>query len=199
MDDSDCFSISGAGTPGNPFLVDAILDADSDNLTTCSVAGLLTQLPTPLIHPPTVLVYHAIDQAVGAGASAYLDFSLEYYDSDTMHDTVTNKDRVTFNTPGVYAVTFQGQWKANVALGDREVKIRKNGTDYQSADARTNVFEANGTTPIGIKVSLSHQAYYLAGDYIQVEFQNRTVATALFAEAAPNAPILGATWLRGAP
>ena len=58
------------------------------------------------------------------------------YDTDTMHDTVTDNDRVTINTAGVYLVTAKATFAANTT-GQRIVAIAKNGSveDQFSVDA----------------------------------------------------------------
>lgn len=198
-DDSNCFSISGAGTAANPFTVSSLLDADPANLLACSVAGFAAFLPLPLRNPPAACAYHSVDQAIGVGVSQVIAFSHEYYDTDSMHDNVVNNGTLTFNTAGIYAVSLNAQWKKNTALGDRELKIRKNGTDFLAADARAAVFASDGTTAIDIKVSVTCQEYFAAGDYVEALAQNVTAATVLIIEAARNSPIFAATWLRGAP
>jgi hypothetical protein len=65
-----------------------------------------------LANPPACRIYHNADQSIPHNvATTILAFNSERYDTDTMHDTVTNNSRITFTTAGLYVVTL------NVAIG----------------------------------------------------------------------------------
>ena len=52
----------------------------------------------------------------------------ELYDTDGMHDTVTNNSRITFKTAGKYSISAQSEWGINSG-GFRFMDIIKNGVD----------------------------------------------------------------------
>ena len=66
-----------------------------------------------------------------ADATAWVThpFNAEDYDTDTMHDLVTNNERITFTTAGKYLVVLQFKWDANVT-GRRIIGIRDNNGTF---------------------------------------------------------------------
>lgn len=77
--------------------------------------------------PPACRVFHNADQAVASTSLVTLAFNSERFDTDTMHDTVTNNSRITFNTAGVYAVSVGIHWSGS-SSGNYETIILLNGT-----------------------------------------------------------------------
>ena len=53
----------------------------------------------------------------------------EDYDTDTMHDTVTNNARITPTTAGIYLVTFSVAYTFSGTSADFQIFIQKNGSD----------------------------------------------------------------------
>lgn len=95
-------------------------------------------------------------------------FDAERWDTDTMHDTSTNNNRITFNTAGKYSVGFSGEWAADVN-GERHAMIRVNGS--------TPIVERYDNAITGASLEthtvLSTVYSFSSGDYIEVRvFQN---------------------------
>ena len=64
-----------------------------------------------LANPPACRVYNSANLAVvNAGSGSVLTFNSERFDTNTMHSTSSNTDRITVNTAGLYQVTFSGTW-----------------------------------------------------------------------------------------
>ncbi|KKL75014.1 hypothetical protein LCGC14_2059110, partial [marine sediment metagenome] len=59
-----------------------------------------------------------------------LTFDQEDYDTDTIHDTGSNTNRLTATTAGKYIITGAARFAAN-ATGTRRLGIRLNGTDFK--------------------------------------------------------------------
>ena len=94
------------------------------------------------------------------------------YDTDTMHDTVTNNDRVTINTAGVYLVTAKASFAANTT-GVRIVGIAKNGSlqDQFSLDAMDSFDQHLGgaqTYSLAVTDYLSVSVYQNSGGALNV-------------------------------
>lgn len=83
---------------------------------------LLTGLPTSI----TARVTHNTTQSIADATDTALNFNTERYDTDTIHDTVTNNTRLTSKTGGTYSIIAQVGFAAN-ATGIRQVKIVLNG------------------------------------------------------------------------
>jgi hypothetical protein len=71
-------------------------------------------------------VYHNAAQSLTSGVVAALAFNSERFDTDAIHDTVTNNSRLTCKTAGVYVATVCASFAAN-ATGQRALGIRLNG------------------------------------------------------------------------
>lgn len=89
-------------------------------------AGGLTMAVTS-----NVRVTHTIAQSVGDGATISVAFDTERFDTDTMHDTVTNNSRITIQTAGKYILWASIRWQTNV-LGTRLLILRRNGATEES-------------------------------------------------------------------
>ncbi|MBA7687666.1 hypothetical protein ES703_96130 [subsurface metagenome] len=89
----------------------------------------------PYHHTQGARVYHDADQSIPDSVPAILAFNSERYDTDTIHDPVTNNSRLTCKTAGIYAISFCGQWEPSV-VGLRTSFIYLNGvtTIAQQAD-----------------------------------------------------------------
>lgn len=70
-------------------------------------------------------VFHNANQAIPHNTWTTLAFNTERYDTDAMHDTVVNNDRITIKTLGKYVLGVNIQWAGNVA-GGRQVMIEIN-------------------------------------------------------------------------
>lgn len=85
-------------------------------------------------------VHHSTTQSLTSGANAALAFDSEDFDTDTIHDTVTNNSRLTATTAGKYAIVGGAVFAGNVT-GLRRIFVRLNGTtalNLQSTMALTN-------------------------------------------------------------
>lgn len=73
-------------------------------------------------------VTHNTDQGVNNATKTTLVFNTESWDTDSIHDNVTNNSRLTCKTAGIYAITCSVQMEADVD-GDRIMYILVNGID----------------------------------------------------------------------
>ncbi len=65
-------------------------------------------------------VYHSANQEIASGGSIVLAFDSERWDTDNIHDPITNNSRLTCRTAGKYLLTGCVHWetKPGDALGD---------------------------------------------------------------------------------
>lgn len=105
-------------------------------------------LPTDAQHPTTktyvdteianslytegARVYHNVSQYSNDTVFTPLAFNSETYDTDVIHDPVTNNSRLTCKTSGKYIVTAHLQWAPN-AVGERSLVIYLNRTTIIAA------------------------------------------------------------------
>jgi hypothetical protein len=78
------------------------------------------------IFPPAVRVTMSGAQTIGNNAFASLTFNTEDFDTDTMHSTASNTNRITVNTAGIYLIIGSAEW-ATIAAGRRITRLRVNG------------------------------------------------------------------------
>jgi hypothetical protein len=101
-------------------------------------------------------------KSIATATLVFVDFDTDIFDTDDMHDVVTNNTRLTFNTAGIYIVGCHGQFEGNVT-GVRQTAIRKNGTTYLISDARATAPAANTCS-----VGAATVAKFDSGDYIEM-------------------------------
>jgi len=137
---------------------------------------------------PACRVYNNVALSIPNATGVALTFNSERYDSDGMHDTVTNNNRITCKTAGVYVITTNVEFVAN-GTGNRQLYIRLNGstvigyvTDVPSGSV---AHIANLTVPYALVVN----------DYLEV-LVAQTSGAALNVSASGNySPEFAATWI----
>lgn len=72
-------------------------------------------------------VTHNTTQAVNNDTATALTFNTERWDTDTIHDTVTNAERLTCKTAGKYVITANIEWALATSAGLRRLDLRLNG------------------------------------------------------------------------
>jgi hypothetical protein len=77
---------------------------------------------------PTARVTHSANQSITTATLTALAFDTERFDTDTIHDTVTNNSRLTCKTAGKYQIIGGIRWGLSSAGTVRIVSIRLNGT-----------------------------------------------------------------------
>jgi len=68
------------------------------------------------------------DQSIPNNTMTTINWNSELYDTDSMHDNVTDNSRITFKTAGKYSILVQSEWGINSG-GFRFMEIIKNGVD----------------------------------------------------------------------
>lgn len=119
-------------------------------------------------HPhPSARVYHSVAQTIPHNTWNNLAFNSERWDTDGIHDTVTNNSRLTCQTAGKYLVIANVNWESNTT-GQRIVAIRYNagGTRYgQVLQQATSFYAPNQVVSTIVEMAV--------GDYVEVGvFQN---------------------------
>ena len=82
--------------------------------------------------------YHNVDQAIPNNTWTAVALNSELYDTDAIHDNVTNNSRLTCKTAGVYVITGHIDLEESTT-GLRSLFIRLNGTTYIAEYQSNNV------------------------------------------------------------
>jgi hypothetical protein len=108
--------------------------------------------------------YHNAHQSIPNNTTTVLAFNSERFDSDTIHDLVTNNSRLTCKTAGIYAVFLHVTF-ASHAVGRRNVSINRD-TGYSQALSEWDT-NANSSTHVSLACicSLAVDDYLTAGVY----------------------------------
>jgi hypothetical protein len=161
----------GLVTAGDP-LTETIWNEQAENVNNYRV-------------PPMCRVKQTSGQSVNDATNTILAFNDEDFDTDAMHDNVTNNSRITINTAGVYLVIASVRYAAGVN-DDTRISILKNGGNVGIDERGPN------NTNSGMQVM---GCYGLdVADFLQAEaYQNNSANTARTTQTAFT--FLSATWL----
>ncbi len=72
-------------------------------------------------------VYRTTTQAIADSTEVAVQFDNERWDTNTMHDNVTNNTRITFTTAGKYRIIANIAWNNTDSDGYRSLRIQLNG------------------------------------------------------------------------
>lgn len=163
---------------------DAMSSNSADKLATqqsikAYVDNSISAIPNPVAGVQRVRAFRTSNQSISNNTETPVQFDNESYDTNTMHDNVTNNTRITFTTAGIYSVSGNVVWAA-AAGGRRNITIKLNGTTYlvQQELPLSSTNDASG--------SFSLQHSFIAGDYIEVNvYQSSGGAINLNAAGSP--------------
>jgi len=118
------------------------------------------------VNVPACRVTDTSTVSVPTQTETVLPFVTEDYDTDTMHDNVSNTTRFTAKTPGIYLFEASFFWSTGGSGQYREAYFKKNGSTTFGLDDRSAITGSAGSpaTWQGIKgvVRLA------AGDYVEI-------------------------------
>lgn len=108
---------------------------------------------------PMCRVYNSANISIPNATATDLTFDSERFDTDSMHSTVSNTNRITFNKAGKYLVGCNVVWDAGAGV-TRQVRIMLNGTTRIAYDLQ-DVSVANNHAHV-----LCTFYEFAVGDYI---------------------------------
>lgn len=135
--------------------------------------------------PPRASITKSANQSIANNTLTLITWDVEVYDTDTMHDNVTNNSRLICKTAGYYAITGAVQFSTN-GTGNRITQIRQNAAGSSTGgtllyDLTYSANSGNATTVVipGFTVALA------VNDYIEA-FGQQTSGGALNVNANSN-------------
>lgn len=120
---------------------------------------------------PSVYVYKAATQSVANNSTQIATFDSERYDTDSMHESVTNPTRITFTTAGKYHVDAFVSFPDDGDNTRRYADIRLNGSTILRP---TSVWSVNGDIT-AFPISFDYD--FAAGDYIELRLYQLSGST----------------------
>lgn len=122
-------------------------------------------------------VYSSTDQGITGTISLTpfqtITFDSERWDTDNIHDTVTNNSRLTCNTPGLYYIFGHIAFVSSPDERARGLHIQLNGNSSQVI-ARQKYKNASGQY---CDMSVSTVWELSSGDYVELQAQQQSGAT----------------------
>lgn len=106
------------------------------------------------------------NQNVLNATDALLAWDIEDWDTDAMHDTVTNNSRLIAKTAGKYRFVLQPDWDGNVS-GRRTVYVGVNRAGVFPAPGAGRIAVSTGMTSADAEVPVVGTVLLLANDYIE--------------------------------
>lgn len=163
-------------------------------VTTFTAGSVLTaaQLNTAgtainnLVVPPACVAGASATLNVANATWTAVTFTTERFDTDSLHDNVTNPSRFSITTPGIYQISSFVGWSGAVGGSLRDLAVRINGTTYV-AYGRGPV-AGGGLTSVSVAYDLA------AGDYVEIAaYQDSTVTMTVSADRMASICWIGRT------
>jgi len=113
------------------------------------------------------------DELTATATWEYLNFDTESYDTDGMHEGVTNPSRITIKVAGVYVFGALIEWATN-ATGYRLIQINLNRTtaivrDFQGAvSGNATTSECGSTYEFSVDDYIEVRVYQTSGGNLNV-------------------------------
>ncbi len=111
-------------------------------------------------------VFHDANQSILSGVQTVLAFNSERFDTDAMHDNVTNNSRITINTAGKYIVACQIRWAVAATADMRLLTITLNGVTT-IANLPTGIEVYSNVIQYAQALTTMHD--FAAGDFLEAE------------------------------
>jgi hypothetical protein len=176
--------------PGSPADGDVVVrtDLNGSPLFAYSTENGWEQQPRMgAVTVPSCRMRKSAGQTTTSNVSLTIGWDVEDYDTDAMHDPVTNNSRITIRTPGLYRITAVIEWASN-ATSYRRLTMLKNGAYVEGGQNTQGA--VNGTTTI------QQHAFELrlaAGDYIEIQGYQLSGSTV----DVLSTSVFEATWVGG--
>jgi hypothetical protein len=163
--------------------VPSVAPGASGNVLTSDGTDWGSQAPAAGGYTQGARCTNSVAETTTNGTGLNLTFNTEQWDTDTIHDLVTNPDRFTCHTAGIYMLTFGAEFAAN-ATGVRQIQIMKNGTAVATQNMQNIGAGAAAIMTVSAILSLA------VNDYLQFRaYQNsggnlNIVSDGIFSPAA---------------
>jgi len=198
--DNDFIEVVTSGTrPSDQYEGQAIYETDTEfymgfnGSTWGKIGSALDTSPYSnhfLANPPACRITRTAAQSIGDNVEVLILFDTERFDTDSMHSTSSLTSRITFNTAGIYLVSFNGLLAAGSDYDNAYAAIRLNGT--------TILAYGTGEREISSPLLQVHTLYkFVATDYVEIlVYQDNTAGAARNLDKINNAsPEFSAVWV----
>ena len=114
--------------------------------------------------PPTVTLSNTTSLNCNGGSWFSQTFDVATIDSDSMHSTASNTERITVNQEGLYLFGGYGKWTDTDTTGARGLRFRKGGVTVLE-DTLSNSL----TGALSVRHNLSTIEHLTTGQYVECQ------------------------------
>jgi hypothetical protein len=147
--------------------------------------------------PPAVLTTRQSNLNIATGTETSVAFNAaDIYDTDTMHDPVTNNTRLTCNTAGVFFITGTIQF-APAATGQRHARVFLNATTELAGES---LLSPDAGHPTRLTVSIQWKLAvtdFVELQVIQASGAGLSITGTQDASPGPGPCYFSANWIGG--
>jgi hypothetical protein len=145
-----------------------------------------------ILAPPRCDLRQTAAQSIGNGAWTALTFTTEDADTDSMHDTVTNTDRITVQTAGWYRLTGSASWAVTGSVVRNGARWTKNGVAISGGGVMLSPL----ATGSGYGMAAATTDVFLAvNDIVRLEVFQTAAATRLTSVVAELQSTAAVRWI----
>ena len=131
------------------------------------------------------------DSTSQVAALANTAYAIKLRDVDTASRgiKIISNERITFDHPGIYSITFSIQFSnTDNSIHDTNVWLRKNGVDVPASDSRFSVIARHGSVDGNVIGCVNFVLGLATNDYLELIWATSNVAAYIHAEAAQTSP-----------
>jgi hypothetical protein len=102
---------------------------------------------------------------------------------------IISNERITFDYPGIYSITFSIQFSnTDSSIHDINVWLRKNGVDLPASDSRFSITAKHGILDGNVIGTVNFVLGLTTNDYLELMWATGNVEAYIHAEAAQTSP-----------
>jgi hypothetical protein len=126
---------------------------------------------------------------VAALANTAYAIKLRQVDTASRGTKIISNERITFDHPGIYSITFSIQFSnTDNSIHDTDIWLRKNGVDVPASDSRFSVLARRGNVDGNVIGCVNFVLGLTTNDYLELMWATSNVAAYIHAEAAQTSP-----------
>ena len=126
---------------------------------------------------------------VAALANTAYAIKLRQVDTSSRGIKIISNERITFDHPGIYSITFSIQFSnTDNSIHDINVWLRKNGVDVPASDSRFSITAKHGSVHGNVIGTVNFVLGLSTNDYLELIWATSIVAAYIHAEAAETSP-----------
>ena len=126
---------------------------------------------------------------VAALANTAYAIKLRQVDTSSRGIKIISNERITFDHPGIYSITFSIQFSStDSSIHDINVWLRKNGVDVPASDSRFSITNRHGGVDGNVIGTVNFVLGLSTNDYLELIWATSIVAAYIHAEVAQTSP-----------